>query len=46
MVGSFIIGRFGEDLNEGFVFIAVGFEIIGVFGGMSRVVEEKLAEGN
>lgn len=46
MVGSFVIGRFGEDLDEGFVLVAAGFEVIGVFGGMSRAMEEKLAEGN
>lgn len=46
MVGSFVIRGFGEDLDESFVLVAAGFEITGVFGGMGRVVEEKLAEGN
>ena len=46
MVGSFVIRGFGEDLDESFVLIAAGFEIIGVFGGLRGVVAEKLAEGN
>ena len=46
MVGSFVIRGFGEDLDEGFIFITTSFEIFGIFGGMSGIVEEKLAEGN